>query len=345
MRSELFDRLVEYDALADLDPAARRLAVRSMLTSRGDEVDVGPLVQELADRIDGFGPLSGVMREPDVTDVIVNGPHEVWVERAGRLIRTDLSFDDGDDLFRFVDRALADAGARVDTSSPIADGRLPDGSRIHVVLPPIAPEGPLVSIRRFPSRRFELDDLVARSMLDRSEAETLRSAVRERRSIAISGGTGTGKTTLLNALLMPIGDDERVVLIEETPELAPPATHSVRLVARPPNIEGRGEIGMAVLVRAALRMRPDRIVVGEVRGGEASVALDAMSTGHEGSMFTVHARGAHEVVDRMVALALQAGNGMSEESLRRAGAQAIDVIVHLDRDGGRRRVVEIAQAP
>jgi pilus assembly protein CpaF len=342
VRSELFERVVELDALADLDPAARRLALRSLLSDAGPEVEVGTLVEKLADRIDGFGPLSPLMRQPDVTDVIVNGPHEVWIERSGRLARSDACFDDADDLLAFVDRILANAGARVDAAHPIADGRLADGSRIHVVLPPIAPEGPLVSIRRFPERPLELDDLVARSTLRRAEADRLRAAVGERRSIAITGGTGTGKTTLLNALLGSIGDSERVVLVEEIPELAPPSNHFVRLVARAPNIEGRGEIGMPALVRAALRMRPDRIVVGEVRGGEAIVALDAMSTGHEGSMVTVHARGAGDVVDRFVALALQAGGGASEESLRHAAALAIDLVVHLQRDGELRRVSDIS---
>lgn len=341
MTGDLLDRIVEFDALADLDAGARRLALRSMLVPHAPGGDVGALVEELADRIDGFGPLTGLMGDDAVTDILVNGADEIWIERSGRLERVAAAFEDAADLARFVDRMLADAGARADAASPIADGRLSDGSRIHVVLPPIAPDGPLVSIRRFPSTHFELDDLVERSMMTRAQRDVLAAAVADRTSILITGATGSGKTTLLNALLSCVGGDQRVVLVEEIPEVVLPGPHFVRLTARSENVEGRGRVDLGHLVRAALRMRPDRIVVGEVRGAEALAALGALATGHEGSMLTVHARSAPDAVDRIVTLALQAGGGASEESLRRQVSASFGLVVHLERDGSRRRVSEM----
>jgi pilus assembly protein CpaF len=223
----------------------------------------------------------------------------------------------------------------------VADARLPDGSRMHVVLPPLAPAGPLVSIRRFPRRRFDLDALTTAGMLDQADADFLRSCVRNRISVAISGSTASGKTTLLNALLGVVDPGERIVLIEEIPELSPASGHVVSLVARFENVEGRGAVGLEALLRAALRMRPDRIVVGEVRGPEALVALGALSSGHEGSMVTVHAASATRVVERMVALALQGPSGAGEASLRRQFEDAFGAVVHLERTAEGRRVAEI----
>jgi pilus assembly protein CpaF len=341
----LLDRIIEIDGLADLDPAARRLAIRSVLAPHLEEGEVAGLVEELAERIDGFGPLSPLMRDPSVTDVLVNGPQDIWVERSGLLQPTEVAFEDAADLARFVDRTLGEAGTRADLAWPIADARLRDGSRMHVVLPPIAPDGPLVSIRRFPAIRFELDDLVASRMLSPSDANGLAGAVRERKSILISGATGTGKTTLMNALLTCVGEGERALVIEETPELALPGPNFVRLVARPPNIEGRGEVDLSTLVRTSLRMRPDRIVVGEVRGAEALAALGALTCGHKGSLLTVHARSAADALDRLVALALQARGGSSEESLSRTASRAFDIVVQLDRSSETRRVAEIVEPP
>lgn len=345
MTGELLERIIEFDGLAELDPAARRLAMRSLLAGHLEEGQLAGLVEDLADRIDGFGPLSPLMRDPSVTDVLVNGPHHVWVERSGLLQPTGVSFENAADLAQFVDRMLGEAGVRADAACPVADARLRDGSRMHVVLPPIAPDGPLVSIRRFPSVRLELDDLVESRMLTRDEADGLARAVRGRKSILISGATGTGKTTLMNALLARVLEDERVVVIEETPELDLAGLNFVRIVARPPNIEGRGEVDLSTLVRTSLRMRPDRIVVGEVRGAEALAALGALSSGHEGSLLTVHARSVDEALDRLVALALQARGGSSEESIRRTATRAFDVLVQLDRDSGTRRVADIAAPP
>ena len=344
MIGSLLDAVIARDELAELDPARRRLALRGVLAERTPPDALSDAVARVADAVDGYGPLSALLEDDDVTDVLVNGVDEVWVERRGRLERASARFDDVEDLRCSVDRWLAAAGARVDASRPIADARLANGARIHVVLPPVAPDGPLVSIRRFPTRMPTLEELAARGMVDDATAAELVSLVEGRASLAITGGTGSGKTTLLNALLGRVGRDERVVTIEETPELRPSSAHVVSLVARPPNVEGRGAVLLSDLVVAALRMRPDRIVVGEVRGGEAFVALEAMATGHRGSMVTLHARSAAHVVDRVVTLALRAASGATEDALRRQARDAFDAIVHLERDDGRRRVVEIRRA-
>jgi pilus assembly protein CpaF len=340
MRDRLLEAVYAHDELAELDPAQRRLALRSVVTEAGGAKSS---VAEIADTIDGFGPLTRLLADDSVTDVLVNGPTEVWVERAGSLERTDVAFSVADRLGALVERLVGDAGGRVDASEPVASVRLADGSRVHAVLPPVAPRGPLLSIRRHPVRALELEDLVQRGTLGPADARRLADAVRARRNIAVSGATGTGKTTLLNALLACIAPGERLVTIEETPELRPACEHVVSLVARSMNIDARGAVGLERLAREALRMRPDRIVVGEVRGPEARVALEAMSTGHEGSMVTLHARSASETAKRMARLALQGSAGQPEASILAEVANALDVIVFLRRDqGGGRRVAEIA---
>jgi pilus assembly protein CpaF len=341
VNQNLLARVLDHDELAELDAAERRLALRRLVAESTDPLEVSTAVAELADIIDGFGPLSAPMRDELVTDIMVNGPRDVWIERDGSLVRTDISWHDVGDLVAFAERILSAAGVRVDASIPVADARLSDGSRINVVLPPIAPHGPLLSIRRWPRLPYSLEDLCDRGMLDKDQAAILSAAVGDMKTIAISGGTGTGKTTLMNSLLACIGPLERVVIIEETPELHPQCRHAVSLLARPPNIEGRGGIDLDALVRTSLRMRPDRIIVGEVRGPEALTALSAMSTGHEGSMVTVHARSAGDALDRMVTLALQASSGASEANLNRRVRAAFDLAVHLERRGTTRVVAEI----
>ncbi|HET7481301.1 MAG TPA: ATPase, T2SS/T4P/T4SS family [Actinomycetota bacterium] len=335
--TKALDLVYEHDEIADLDEADRRLALRKLLRGLPNGLT---LVSDVADAIDGYGPLSPLMRDPAITDVLVNGPSEVWIERDGHLERTPVDFGDDEALFTFIHRVVGEAGGRVDAARPVGDVRLADGSRMHVVLPPLSCRGPIVSIRRFPVRR-DLNALVGTGMFDRETAEKLARSVKERRTIAISGPTGSGKTTLMNALLSLIDESERIVVLEESSELDPAAPHVVSLVTRPPNVEGGGEVTLADLVRAALRMRPDRIVVGEVRGREARIALDAMSTGHPGSLVTIHASSARRVRERFVSLASD-GHG----DFDRLGAvfdAAFDVIVQLGRVDGMRRVIEVVE--
>ena len=335
--SEALELVLEHDELAELDEAARRLAMRSLLIGNGTSPR---LVERIAAFVDGYGALDGLMRDETVTDILVNAPDEVWIERHGRLTRSEVTFSSSDELLCTIERLMSRGGGRVDTACPVADVALPNGARMHVVLPPLAPDGPKVSIRKFSSNPLSLDDLGQRGMFDDHTHGLLVDAVRARRTIAISGGTGAGKTTLLNALLSEVPPVERVVTIEETPELRPQCAHWVSLVARSPNVEGRGEVTLGDLFRATLRMRPDRIVVGEVRGAEALVALDAFSTGHPGSLVTVHARSAKEVPERFVGLAARGGR-LSEATLRSRFNDAFDLIVHVVRCEGRRFVDEI----
>lgn len=329
MDEDLLELVAERGDLVELDPAARRLALRSLVAERGGSV--GDDVRALADHIDGYGPLGDLMRAADVTDVLVNGPDEVWVERSGRLERTPVHFEGSDDLLGYIHRWISWSGGRIDASRPVADGRMPDGARVHAVLPPLAPAGPMVSIRRWPTERPDLELLTEWGMLNVATKERLMAAVDARSSIVISGGTGSGKTTLLNALIEHADPAERIVIVEETPELVPRHPHVVSLLTRPENVEGKGAVESAELLKAALRMRPDRIVVGEVRGREAFYALAAMSTGHEGSMMTVHARSAGEVPDRLVTLALQERTSASEASLRRSVIAAFDLSLRAPR--------------
>ncbi len=344
MSQPLLELLRGHEELADLDPAARRLALRAVVRDAVPEDAVRDALGHLIDWIDGFGPLSSAIADPAVSDILVNGSDEVWVDRAGLLERIEVSCSP-EDLTDLIERLLASCGARADASSPIADGRLRDGSRIHVVLPPISGSAPLVSIRKFPQMSYTLDDLVAMDFMTVNEATRLRAGVIARETIAISGGTGSGKTTLANALLACIPSDERVIVIEETPELRPVSEHQVSLVTRPPNVEGKGGVDLTALLRAALRMRPDRIVIGEVRGPEASVAMQAMATGHEGSLLTVHAASAADVTDRLVDLALMASDAPSETALRRRVPRSLDLVVHAERRGRVRRLVEIMEVP
>lgn len=339
MTHRLLERVLARVDLADLDPAQRRLALRALVAEADPAGNLAAHVADLADAIDGLGPISSLMRDDLVTDVLVNSWDEIWIERGGRLEQTPLTFGGASALEAWVERVVGRAGARLDASQPITSARLPDGSRVHVVAPPVAPGGPVVSIRRVARAPLALDDLVAAGTLSPPTADRLTELVRERRSLLISGATGTGKTTLMNALLAHVPDSERVVTIEETPELRPACAHVVSLVGRDANVEGKGSIDLGMLLRSALRMRPDRIVVGEVRGEEAIVALSALSTGHAGSMLTVHADSGDAALRRMVDLALQGAPGLSEASLEAHIARAFDAVIHLRRGrGGARRL-------
>jgi len=292
----------------------------------------------------GLGPLEELMDDPLVEEVMVNGPDEVYVERAGRIERTDVSFPSEGALRDAIERILTPLGRRVDELSPMVDARLEDGSRVNVVIPPLAVEGPSLSIRRFAAARPGPEELVASGSLAAEARDLLEASVRARRSILISGGTGSGKTTLLNALSGYIGREERVVTIEDAAELALRQPHVVRLETRPASVEGRGEVAIRDLLRNALRMRPDRIVIGEVRGAEALDLLTALNTGHDGALSTVHANSPEDALRRLETLALMAGVGLPHDAIREQVARGIEIVVHLERSGdGSRRVVEVAE--
>jgi pilus assembly protein CpaF len=321
--------------------------IRALVDAEAGALDAGSragLVERIAERALGLGPLEPLLRDPEVEEVMVSGTAPVWVERRGRLERTPVRFARESDLREAIERILAPLGRRVDEAEPLCDARLPDGSRVNVVLPPLALDGPALTIRRFRRRGFTGDDLVENGTLTRPLLDFLARAVRARCTVLVCGGTGSGKTTTLNALSAFIGAGERVVTIEDAAELALRQPHVIRLEARPPSVEGRGEVTIRQLVRNALRMRPDRIVVGEVRGAEALDLLTALSTGHDGSLSTVHAGSPAEALRRIETLALMAGLGVPHAALREQVADAFDLVVCQARGAdGRRRVVAVAE--
>jgi pilus assembly protein CpaF len=292
----------------------------------------------------GLGPLEPLLADPAVDEVMVNGPSSVWVERHGRIERAAAGFADEAALMHAVERILAPLGRRVDEASPLCDARLADGSRVNVIIPPLALSGPCLTIRRFRRHGFSLDDLVENGTMDAELGAFLARCVRARASILVSGGTGSGKTTTLGALSGALPAGERIVTIEDAAELRLRQPHVVRLEARPPNLEGRGEVTIRQLVRNALRMRPDRIVVGEVRGGEALDMLMALNTGHEGSLTTVHANSPPDALRRVETLALMAGVGLPHAAVREQLASALQLVIHQGRrQDGRRRVESVAE--
>ena len=302
------------------------------------------LATRIAERSFGLGPLEPLLGDPTVDEVMVNGAEQVWVERDGRIEATSARFDGESDLRHAIERILAPLGRRVDEAEPLCDARLPDGSRVNVVVPPLALDGSVLTIRRFRPRGFGPDDLVANGTWALPLRELLERAVRARCNLLISGGTGSGKTTTLNALTEFIDASERIVTVEDAAELRLRHPHVVRLEARPASLEGRGEVTVRRLVRNALRMRPDRIVVGEVRGAEALDMLSAMSSGHDGSLSTVHAGSPEEALRRVETLALMAGLGLPHEAVRDQVAGALDLVVHQARMAdGSRRVVAVSE--
>ncbi len=292
----------------------------------------------------GLGPLEELLADPAVEEVMVNGHERVYVERRGRIEPTDVSYASEDALRDAIERVLTPLGRRVDELSPMVDARLEDGSRVHVVIPPLAVDGPTMSIRRFSAVRPDPRELVELGTLTAELRDQLEAAVGARRSILVSGGTGSGKTTLLNALSAFIDPDERVITIEDAAELRLRQPHVVRLESRPANVEGRGRVTIRELLRGALRMRPDRIVIGEVRGGEALDLLMALNTGHEGALSTVHANSPEDALRRVETLALMAGVGLPHEAIREQLGRGLDLVIHLARlSDGSRRVVEVAE--
>ncbi|SDN29866.1 pilus assembly protein CpaF [Actinomyces ruminicola] len=299
------------------------------------------LIQRIVDDTVGLGVLEPLIADDSITEIMVNGVHDLFVERNGRIERIPAAFTSEEELYQAIDRIVSTVNRRVDESSPMVDARLVGGERVNVIIPPLALDGPTMTIRRFP-RPFRMPDLVSRSSLPQEAAELLNMMVRARLNILVSGGTGTGKTTFLNALSGLIPDRERIITIEDSAELSLQQSHVVRLEARPANSEGKGQVTIRDLVRNSLRMRPDRIVVGEVRGGETMDMLQAMNTGHEGSLTTVHANSARDALSRLETLASMSDLELPVETVRDQINSAIDVIIQLERDtSGVRRVRQI----
>ncbi len=302
------------------------------------------LIRNVQDDVLGLGPLQRFLDDPTVTEVMVNGPDHIYIEQGGKLRRAESRFDSEDHLRRVIDRIVTKVGRRIDESSPLVDARLMDGSRVNAVIPPLAFNGSSLTIRKFAKDPFKVGDLIEFGSLTPEMAELLRACVEARLNIIVSGGTGTGKTTLLNVLSSFIPEGERIVTIEDAVELQLQQEHIVRLESRPPNIEGKGEVAIRDLVRNSLRMRPDRIVVGEVRGGESLDMLQAMNTGHDGSLSTVHANSPRDAIARLETLVLMAGMELPLRAIREQIASAVDVIVQLSRlRDGTRRVTAVSE--
>ena len=325
--------------LAEQVPLA--LEQERLLLSRADRIRLQEAVfAETA----GFGPIQDLLQDDSVTEIMVNGPRDVWIEREGRLYLTDVLFANDDHVVRVIQRIVAPLGRRIDESSPMVDARLPDGSRVNAIIPPLSLAGPVLTIRKFRQVVLSPEALVEKGAITREALDFLRSCVRARLNIVISGGTGTGKTTLLNILSSYISARERIITIEDAAELRLQQRHVIPLESRPPNAEGAGQVTIRELLRNALRMRPDRIVVGECRGGEALDMLQAMNTGHDGSMTTVHANGTRDALLRIETMALMAGADLPLPAIREQIAAAIEVVVQLDRmPDGSRKVTSIAE--
>ena len=302
------------------------------------------LVEEILDNILGLGPLEPLLRDPEISDIMINGPHTVYVERKGKLVLTNVVFENNKHLMQIVERIVAAVGRRVDEQNPMVDARMQDGSRFNAIIPPLALDGACVSIRRFGTIPITAEDLVALGSLPRPMLELLHGAVRSRLNMIISGGTGSGKTTLLNVLSSFIQDNERIITIEDSAELQLQQNHVVRLETRPANVEGKGEVTQRELVKNCLRMRPDRIILGEIRGGEAIDMLTAMNTGHDGSLATVHANNTRDALARFETMVGIGMPNMSDKGIRETIARALDVIIQQERMAdGSRRVIAITE--
>ena len=302
------------------------------------------IIGEIIDDIVGHGPIEEFLRDKEVTEIMINNPFAIFIEKFGKIYKTNKSFLDENHLMRIIDKIVSRIGRRVDESSPYVDARLPDGSRVNIIINPLALNGPVMTIRKFAADPFTIDDLIEMGTCTKKVAEFIEACVKGRLNIMTSGGTGTGKTTMLNVLSSFIPDNERIITIEDAAELQLSQMHVIKLEARPPNIEGKGEVTIRDLVRNALRMRPDRIIVGEVRGGEALDMLQAMNTGHDGSISTLHANAPRDVLSRIETMVLMAGVELPVRAIREQVSSAINMIIHLSRlKDGSRKIVKITE--
>jgi pilus assembly protein CpaF len=341
--------MVDLTVVENLDEQTLRSQIRVLVERiiREDPQDMPlnstereAIITEIQDEVLGFGPLEPFLKDPSVSDILVNTYHSIYVERFGKMEETEARFKDNQHLMKVIDKIVSSVGRRIDESSPMVDARLVDGSRVNAIIPPLAVDGPMLSIRRFGGEPLELQDLIRLKTLTTDIGDILQGIVKAKLNILISGGTGSGKTTTLNVLSRFIPEDERIVTIEDAAELQLKQTHLVRLETRPANIEGKGEIIQRDLVRNSLRMRPDRIIVGEVRGREAFDMLQAMNTGHEGSITTIHANSPRDALMRLETMVAMTGFDIPSEFLRRYISSAIDVVIHVSRmtDGSRKLV-------
>src|SRR6476660_5137322 len=347
---KLLNRL-NLEALASAERARAESEIRTLLFDLIAEEQMplsmaerDAILGDVIDEVFGLGPLEPLLRDPTISDILVNTYKQVYVERSGKLERLPTSFQDDRHLMRVIDRIVSGVGRRVDDSSPMVDARLPDGSRVNAIIPPLSVDGPLLSIRRFPAERLKADDLVSLRALTKPMLDFLTHAVRARLNILVSGGTGAGKTTLLNILSGYIGDRERIVTIEDAAELQLHQEHVARLETRPPNVEGKGAVRQRQLMVNALRMRPDRIVVGEVRGEEALDMLQAMNTGHDGSLTTVHANTPRDALSRIETMIAMGATNLPERAMRQQVSSAIQIVVQQTRlSDGSRKVTSVAE--
>lgn len=356
LKARIHDRLLDLIDLSLIDKLDRetlsiqiRKVIEKILREESFNLPLNmqereKIFTETLDEVLGYGPLEPLLKEPTVSDILVNTYRNIYIERFGKLEPTDARFKDDRHLMRIIDKIVSSVGRRIDESIPMVDARLPDGSRVNAVIPPIAMDGPILSIRRFAVNPLELDDLINYNTLIPEIAELLKGIVKAKLNVVISGGTGSGKTTLLNILSRFIPEDERIITIEDAAELQLKQEHVVSLETRPPNIEGKGEVIQRDLVRNSLRMRPDRIIVGEVRGKEAFDMLQAMNTGHDGSLTTIHANSARDSLMRLETMVAMANMEIPSEFLRRYIASAIDVIVQVSRlTDGKRKIVSLQE--
>src|SRR6266404_6107443 len=337
VHNRLFETL-DVTRLESLEPALASQkvteAITAILEDEGrllTDSDRFHLIEEIKNELLGLGPLEPLLWDDEITDILVNGHNQIYVEKRGKLHATDVKFQDDQHLMLIIDRIVSQVGRRVDEASPMVDARFPDGSRINAIIPPLALDGPSLSIRRFGRKRYNIEDLVEKKTLVPEIVEFLRTIVKARLNVLVCGGTGSGKTTMLNCLSLFIPADERIVTIEDSAELMLQQPHVVRLETRPPNIEGVGMIAQRDLVRNALRMRPDRIILGEVRGEEVLDMLQAMNTGHDGSLTTIHSNGPRDALHRLENLVLMAGHNLPDKAIREQIASALEVVIHVSR--------------